>query len=189
MYDLVDICKYANKYNYEMFYYAKYGKTDKLSLEVVLDIYDYFSTNYPNEWSRAFKDNYNYYHKVERLKKRILSIIRKPSVFLSITFNNLTINSTTSETRRRYVVRYLKTFGVPFVANKDYGAQKGREHYHAVIQSQNIDYTSFGYGAVNGEKIRYIGDDDVKLAKYLVKLANHAVKDSVKGSRIIYSRG
>ena len=49
------------------------------------------------------------------------------------------------------------------------------------------DYNAFDYGALNGERVRST-NDFVKLAKYISKLTNHAIKDTCKGSRMIYNR-
>ena len=75
------------------------------------------------------------------------------------------------------------------VANKDFGARNGREHYHAaVLLKGKIDYSKWKYGCLNGQKIRLNGMSDVRLAKYIAKLTNHAIKETCKRNVLIYSR-
>ena len=108
-------------------------------------------------------------------------------LFLTLTFTDATLGKTTEDTRRQAVRRYLKSFGVPYVANIDYGKKNGREHYHAVIQTDHVDYAAYTYGAINGERIRS-AEDYVKLSKYVAKLTNHAIKQTNKRQVIIYSK-
>ena len=188
MFNINNINKYANLVSYNYYMLTTTGNTKTISRELLFEIENYFLKYHRFEWLQAFKDNHNYYQKLKRLKDRINHILCLPSVFLTLTFNNETLLKTSEETRRKYVQRFLKSFNVPFVANRDYGSKNGREHYHAVIASQDIDYLKFGYGAVNGEKIVYDDNNNVKLSKYLIKLTNHATKSTTKFSRIMYSR-
>ena len=112
-------------------------------------------------------------------------------MFLTLTFNDETLRDTTDKERRVLVSRYLKSFGCSYVANVDYGKENHREHYHAVINTDRIDYSSWHkYGAIDGEKIRNrnIQSDKTRLAKYICKLSNHAIKETTKRSSLIYSR-
>lgn len=188
MYDFKMICKYAKIVSYNYYWFQTHGEYKTISEDKYLDIVNYFEKNYRFEWRRAFQINNNYYHKLKRLRDRINHIIFLPSVFLTITFKTDVLENTSPETRRKYVQRFLKSYNVPFVANIDYGKKNGREHYHCLIASQDIDYTSFKYGAVNGEKVRNFNNDDIKLSKYICKFSNHAIKDTTKHTRIIYSR-
>ena len=126
----------------------------------------------------------------KRLKDRTKSIISKgPSTFLTLTFTDSTLESTSPETRRRYVTRYLKTNCNYYVANIDFGGKNGREHYHAVVSGQDLNYTDWHqYWAIKGEKIRLQDETDTKLGKYLSKLTNHAIKKTTKRQALIYSR-
>lgn len=110
-------------------------------------------------------------------------------MFLTLTFNNKTLNNTSSDTRRKYVRRFLKENCVCYVANKDFGGRNGREHYHAVVLVKGqLNYTNWSYGALNGQKIRLNGTSNTKLAKYVSKLTNHAIKKTCKRNVLIYSR-
>lgn len=99
------------------------------------------------------------------------------------------MNSTSEETRRKYVRRFLKENCICYVANKDFGARNGREHYHAVVLLKSkINYSKWNYGSINGQKIRLNGTSDVRLSKYIAKLTNHAIKETCKRNALIYSR-
>lgn len=129
-----------------------------------------------------------YIKRVQRLKKRIENIItNNDSLFLTITFNDETLNNTTESKRRLLVIRYLKSCNCKYVANIDYGKENGREHYHAVISTNHINYTEWHkFGAINGKII--IRSNVEALSRYVAKLTNHAIKETTKRNHIIYSR-
>lgn len=139
-------------------------------------------------WQEAHRINKASYARVKRLKTRIAAMLESGEcLFLTLTFTDATLAKTTEDTRRQAVRRYLKSFGVPYVANIDYGKKNGREHYHAVIQTDHVYYSAYTYGAINGERIRS-AEDYVKLSKYVAKLTNHAIKETNKRQVIIYSK-
>ena len=73
----------------------------------------------------------------QRVIKKIYDLIKnKDAIFLSMSFNDPTIQKTNAETRKRYIKNYLKNETALYIANIDYGAKKGREHYHANILKQ-----------------------------------------------------
>lgn len=131
-------------------------------------------------------------HRVRRLKERIKNMLNKGQcIFLTLTFNDTTLSNTTDKERRIAVVRYLKSFKTEYVANIDFGKENHREHYHALILADKINYKKWNkYGNINGKKIRLRDIDNVKtkLAKYIAKLTNHAIKETTKRSALIYSR-
>lgn len=139
-------------------------------------------------WQEAHRINKASYARVRRLKTRIASMLKNGEcLFLTLTFTDAVLSKTTEDTRRQAVRRYLKSFGVPYVANIDYGKKNGREHYHGVIQIPRINYSAYTYGAINGERIRSV-EDYTKLSKYVAKLTNHAIKQTNKRQVIIYSK-
>lgn len=121
-----------------------------------------------------------------RIKKKISIMIQKPCIFLTLTFTDDTLSSTSETTRRRYVVEFLTQFNVPCIANKDFGKENGREHYHAIIQTSKIDYSLYSLGAINGKKVVVGSETDLRLSKYISKLTNHSIKETTKNSRLIY---
>ena len=144
------------------------------------------------EFLECFKINNASYKRTRRLKERIESMLLSGScLFLTLTFNDTTLATTTAKERRVAVSRYLKQFNCKYVANIDFGSKNHREHYHAVINCEHVDYSSWNkYGNINGERIRNkdIRSDKTKLAKYICKLSNHAIKETTKRSSLIYSR-
>lgn len=150
---------------------------------------DYYDNGKAELFDECVRINNSWYHRKKKLKNRIERMCLKyECTFLTLTFKDSVLNSTTAQTRRRYVVRFLKQYGC-YVANIDYGSKNEREHYHAIINSREVNYTEWHkIGAIKGERIRVDANSSIKLAKYINKLTNHAIKETNKRSVIIYSR-
>lgn len=131
----------------------------------------------------------NHRKKNQRARTKIESILQSgTALFLTLTFTDDVLVSTTEKTRRTYVSRFLKENCIEYIANIDFGAKNSREHYHAVVSVENkLDYLNWKFGALNGVKIRN-NSKPLVMAKYINKLSNHATKSTTKNSRIIYSR-
>ena len=113
------------------------------------------------------------------------------NLFLTLTFKPKVIDSTSEETRRRYVARYLKQFDCEYVANIDFGEEHETEHYHAVLNKSFINPLTWQYGNLDVQQVRTATDKDldcIRLAKYVAKLTNHAIKETTKRNSLIYSR-
>ena len=137
----------------------------------------------------AGKINHASYQRRNRLEKRISQMLSSSTcIFVTLTFKNEVLDNTTQETRKKYVIRALKKMSDSYVANIDFGTKNQREHYHAIVVSESVnrDYWK-DYGAINFLKIEQTSDS-VKLAKYIVKLTNHAMKETVQQNRVIYSK-
>lgn len=135
------------------------------------------------------------YDKIRQVTKRVRRRITElmvftPCSFLTLTFTDEVLASTSEETRRRYVSRFLKSISENYVGNIDYGKTTEREHYHAVVEGQDLDLTGWTYGFTKCIKCGYtdIITDSARLSKYINKLSNHATKRTTKGKKIIYSR-
>lgn len=175
-------------------------KYTKYSFESALTLDNDFRKMYPIEWNECSKISHNDFKRKLRLKKRIKDIIEeikedKYIYFVTLTFSDSTLDSTSAITRRRYVSRFLKDIGLKYVANIDFGGQNNREHYHAVLSTISpVNYAKMAKKWGNGikfEKIRLSNDNrttEERLAKYISKLTNHAIKETTKRSVIIYSR-
>lgn len=113
-------------------------------------------------------------------------------IFLTLTFRDDVIKETNANTRRVAVRRYLKQYNCMYVANIDFGDDERythREHYHALINCNKVDYKSWTYGNIDFERVRFKNSDTTtKLSKYICKLSNHAIKETTKRSSLIYSR-
>lgn len=172
--------------------------------------------NYPNELKEAQRINSARYKRVSRLRSYISRLLRESNtvIFVTLTFSDETLSKTSEDTRRQKVRRYLSQFSDNYVANKDFGGQKGREHYHAVIDCE-IDLEQWKKnGHILAEYVKAPNDvktakkppkrykdlpldeqrrlmsidDEKRLSKYIAKLTNHAIKETCKGSHIIYGR-
>lgn len=155
--------------------------------------------NSPREYKEYSRISNAKCKRVLKLKKRIFDMIYKNDcLFLTLTFNNYSMEHNSADSRRQAVRRFLNSLNVPYVANIDFGAKNEREHYHAVVEIGRIDYKKWKYGAINGLKIRndikydedgVITSESVeKISRYVAKLTNHAIKETTKRSVIIYSR-
>ena len=182
--------KHVSKTFYADYVLQAYGEVinHKYSIEEAIAISEQMQEFNQEEWNEARKINDAYYHRVKRLKKKIARMLESGNcIFLTFTFTDKVLETTNADTRRQKVRRFLSSYNCDYVANIDFGAKNGREHYHALIQTDLVDYKAFDYGALNGEKVRST-NDFVKLAKYISKLTNHAIKDTCKGARMIYNR-
>lgn len=137
----------------------------------------------------ARRINHAYHKRTQRLKERIRSYLEKGQcIWLTLTFSEEVLNSTTIETRRKYVQRYLKSQSDYYLANIDFGKNTEREHYHAIVVSDFINKSEWIYGFTWTERIKNHQDSEKKLAKYTSKLTNHAIKETTKRQCYIYSR-
>lgn len=128
--------------------------------------------------------------KTKRVREKIEDlVINHNAVFITLTFNDDILGTTTEKTRRRYVSRYLKDNCSCYVANIDYGSGKGREHYHAVV-SNDIDFNwwTSHCGFIYAERVKPREDSKERVSRYITKLTNHALKVSDITPRLIYSR-
>ena len=178
-----------------------------LDFETAYNRWSFLTENAPDAYLEARRINKARYKRVGRLYERIYTMLAEypESVFLTLTFTDIVLKSTSAETRRKYVQRYLRAYGVPYVANKDFGAKNEREHYHAVIAC-HVDLDGWIYGFALAKPItinrtvpkRYknLPDDEIAvlmfrdnckaLAKYTAKLTNHAIKETCKRSAVMY---
>lgn len=125
----------------------------------------------------------------KRLKNRIKRMLDKGQcIFLTLTFTDDVLYNTTAATRKQYVIRTLMQISDEYVANIDFGKLHEREHYHAVILADFYSQESWPYGFSKGKPIFYHIDDPLPIAKYMIKLTNHALKDTCKRSQVIYSK-
>lgn len=142
-----------------------------------------------------------------RLRKRLEPMIMEGAWFVTLTFRDSVLGSTSAKTRRKYVREFLKALAVRFVANKDFGKDFDREHYHAVVsmpydlgdlalvhdaKGAHATLPGWAYGFSNWERIGKPSPDDPstlrRVSKYLSKLQNHALKETASDEVMIFSR-
>ena len=147
------------------------------------------------EWTDASRG----FQAQKRRKSRVYAHLRAMSetqhnlYFATLTFRDDVLESTSSSTRRKYVSLWMGQNARDYVANVDYGAKNGREHYHAVFAfNGQIEALEWPYGfyrfTLTPVSAASESKDVAKLSSYLTKrLANHAGKET-SGS-IMYKRG
>ena len=131
----------------------------------------------------------------DNIRKRIESMMAtNHCYFLTLTFNDKMLSrNITSETRRRYVRRFLKEQCKEYVANIDFGSKYQREHYHAVVVPKTkIDFSAyrdkFENSNVNCKRLWTNKESKDNYTKYIAKLTNHSLKENGFYQRLIYSR-
>ena len=195
-----DLCKRINAIDRQTYQNAIEG----IVRDSVLDdkYFDLLLSYSYKDIREARKINTANYKRVQRLRERVTNMLTLGHcVFVTLNFNDETLNNTSAETRKKYVVRYLKQFNCKYVANIDFGSDKeyidrkgnkrkgtSREHYHALVQIERINRGLWSQGFCYPEHVHIKDSTDIKLSKYISKLSNHAIKETTKRCCLIYSR-
>lgn len=197
--DLIHLTQKCKRYSYAQSLLDVYGVVSSCLRDVNNDYMTLGELSYKclenglyKEFNECLKINDASYKRTKRLRERIKAMLLDGDcLFLTLTFNDEYLHESTDKERRIAVSRYLKQFNCRYVANIDFGSENGREHYHAVINTPSIRLESWRkYGNINVERIRNrdIAKSETRLAKYICKLSNHAIKETTKRSSLIYSR-
>lgn len=135
---------------------------------------------------QCHKIDHNKYKRTTRLRNRVSSLIKSgKAYFITLTFTDEVLSTTDEAKRRLLVVRFLKQHSSEYVANIDYGKTTEREHYHAIT---NCDIEKWPYGYYLSKAIAPNLESETRLPMYITKLTHHALKKTVRGSSLIYSR-
>lgn len=173
------------KLSFGSYYYNLHGYD-----EVANDVneqYEMLWASDPDGFEEARKAANADYRRNTRLKNRIRKMINAGEcVFLTLTFTDEVLNSTTTAQRRLYVTRYLKSQSSTYIANIDFGSVNDREHYHGII-SGLADFSQWTFGNCDGKRV-IESSNPLVLAKYINKLCYHAIKETTKRNAVIYSR-
>jgi len=121
--------------------------------------------------------------KRSRIKKDIEKLLEKDCIFLTLTFDDEHIDMVD---KRQAICRWLRKLNCNYLGNVDYGDISGRIHYHVIVQCERVDYSTYRYGRINGKRIINRSVDALK--RYIVKLTNHACKESTKNEERILKR-
>lgn len=161
----------------------EFGQVDKLEQAELMK-----SSFSPIELEACYQLNHAKYNRKRRLKSYIEKMMEsfENVYFLTLTFSEK-YNNSSDETKRKYVMRCLRKLTPYYVANVDYGKQFGRLHYHA-IATEPLTQEQWKYGFINCQKIRHNSTDIEKVAKYTTKFTNHALKDTNKTQKCLYSK-
>lgn len=128
--------------------------------------------------------------KWKRIRSKIEKMINSGNAyFITLTWSNDSMEHFSQDSRRMLVQKTLSKYN-DYIANIDYGSQTEREHYHAIIQEDNLDVNSntfnWPYGFYNIQTIKP-GSQEA-LATYILKFTNHTTKETVRGSKPIFKR-
>ena len=191
--NLISAIRQAKRFDYALSYYHSTGNiTYHLvngSNETTYQLKEYCrKTDLMHEFSECNRLVNSFDCRKSRLRKKVSRLVNDyPCSFLTLTFKNAVLDSTSTETRRRYVARYLKSLGCPYIANIDFGGKTDREHYHAIVGCVPSEKT-WSYGFTSIEKIRNTDISSTKLSTYITKLTNHAIKETTKRNALLFSR-
>lgn len=128
-----------------------------------------------------------------------------PCFLVSLTFTDLVLESTDSSSRKQYVSRYLKNISDDYFACIDFGKEKGREHYHAIVSTSLcteeflIKKRSFfkftdssydwRYGFMSMRLIKSDEFDIYKTLNYALKASNYAYKSADSNIKPFHKSG
>ena len=177
---------------------SNFGMSNKTACEYLEILEETFTKEELDECKRL---NKSFYARLQRLRDRINDMLQSNCLFLTLTFTNERLENTTAKARREYIRDYLNNQnGLCYIANVDYGKvekyvdEQGeirigthREHYHAIIQTERVNPKDYKWGNIDIERV-YVNTEPSRLAKYVNKLTNHAVKATTKRQAVIYSR-
>lgn len=202
--DILESGLYSLYLQFRKYIYREYGKRTEKEIELALNGYGKlavlikhclittYSVLFNDGDLSLYKECVKLYNankaRLRRIKKRVSSMLENDCLFLTLTFSDKTLNTTTREERREYIVKTLKTYSNVYVANIDFGKKNKREHYHALVQVDKVDYSLYCLGSINGKKVITKDCTSDRVAKYIAKLSNHAVKSTTCRTALIYSR-
>jgi len=167
---------------------------EKINTMSLTDLFQYvIDNNLLKELQECKKINKARNARVYRLKNKVSNILLSGSaIFLTLTFNDEVLKDSNEKKRKRYVRDFLTSLKCRYVANVDYGKTNHREHYHALVAIDAVNGKGWRkYGNINFERV-HIKENDYttdKLAKYIAKLTNHAIKETTKRCALMYDRG
>lgn len=186
--EAVTACKGLLSYNW----YSTWGNDEQLAekYEADADFACALAEHMPAYFDEAMKMANADKARHKRLRKRLEAMFERGNVvFLTLTFTDEVLQNTSYLYRRQNLVcPFLKSISSEYVGNIDFGKKNGREHYHAVLLTDTDDFSGWTYGFYKAEKVRKEGVDALRVAKYISKLTNHAIKETTKRNALIYSR-
>ena len=166
-------------------------------LEIAKKEYTDFINDYGHEYVvGAFLLGRSNRRKRAYLRERINKIIEDADntsqnvYFLTFTFSDNLLDKTIASYRRKKIQRFLLKNCRHYVANIDYGKENEREHYHAVVSCDNIQEIVKEYAKTFNSyiKVKKLRKSVKKIAEYIIKLTNHALKETTENNNLIYDR-
>lgn len=185
LYNQIRRVQYCSQFGFEL-----PPEYDESFLYYVYENYFLLEDEFCQECDRILKANRA---RVVRLSAKIEWMVANyDCTFLTMTFTDDYLARTSVGTRRQSISRFLNSLECPYIGNIDFGKENGREHYHAVVgcvvpREKIFEYIT-KFGNIDLSRVRASKNDYKRLAKYVSKLANHAVKVTTKRNSIMYSR-
>lgn len=155
-----------------------------------------------DELNDALKSLNRRNQKMCRLRKyiRLLMLYTTEQYFITFDFTDSCLNEFKQDSRYQKVKRTLHSvcerYGGKYIANIDFSPTTKREHYHCILGlKKHVKYSELHDLIYNELKYKNYGCIDIigvwntdarRLARYINKLANHALKID---QNIIYSTG
>lgn len=180
-------------------------KLDDYNFQLLMECVDFHK--YLDELSEAYcvdvphllqKTNNNLRMKTKRVQERVERILknnRSNVHWMTFTFKDETFETKAfkkDKMRKYFVDHILKAYCSDYIANEDYGSEKERFHYHALVCSKSPeDYAAM---VKHWEKFGFFKERDCVVASsmfislYVTKLTRHAVKNTNKKCNLIFSR-
>lgn len=169
--DLLPFYKTARK---KSFFYGDPTDINLLRSEFGVDVHHACQLLYQSE-----------VRKYLRVRKKMEAyVMRGRATFGTFTFRPDVLESTSEETRRVYMRRWLKEVSSCYTANEDFGDKTGREHYHAIFEASSPTFKPWPYGFMYLEPVAAGQDASKAVSHYIVKLTRHALKKSTKGDKV-----
>lgn len=154
-----------------------------------LDQYDALDPEIAKMLKAVSNNSESRYKRVKRLNRRLkyMFAFGEVLIFCTLTFSEEALQKTKPETRKQYVKRWCEENSSAWIANIDFGDQNEREHYHVLVVGWQIP-TTWIYGKANFKVVPPYESDSVRVTKYISKFQNHAIKDSTRSQKVMYSR-
>lgn len=187
----IDIMKALQTINYLQFCKYKFDivglndDIDFLSAKLLLDHVD------NDDIQRCDRLLHNRYKRKSRIYKCIDYMLSNYPVcyFCTMTLNDDSLNLTMKYLKGE-LTKSFNACHTCYLGNVDFGEEHGRLHFHVIVAENDIhickDNLKWPFGLYD---IKVINDkDSTKLGSYIMKLVNHATKETTK-DKIITPRG
>lgn len=161
----------------------KYGE----EIDFYSKLLDSFDNSRLEEYNFVCKFLHNRYTKKSRYYRYIEFMLNNYDVcfFCTFTFDNEHIDLSLKY-KRDFLTQLLKSLNTSYMGNVDYGDLNGRMHFHVIIAQNNIkinkDNVKWPFGYYDIQVIH--NKDPIRLGSYIMKLVNHATKETTKNSLI-----
>lgn len=166
--------------------------------------FKYLIYNDPAIWFDSWKVLRRYWDRLRRYRQKVREMMSERCIFVRLSWSPESLENLSAKTRHKYVSDWCAAHSDDYLANIDFGDATDREHYHVIMRYPGmLDKNNCGwdYGFVGVRYVRGSGgaagaeivDDEAedsckRLASYTTKLSFHALKDSTKFQKPIFSR-